>query len=165
MFYDVGQGQGWQRNIIMNGSPHLPPSIRQWYGDSRGRWEGDTLVIDVTNFSPKADYQGSRENLHLLERWRRTGPKTLEYVVTIEDPKVWTRPWTVKQEFTKQSDQENRIYYEPRCIEGNMGLPGMLHGRRMEERAFAEERGPDPLAIDNTGALIETEALEDPLQQ
>src|ERR1700680_3158303 len=62
MFYDVGQGQGWQRNIVMDGSPHLPASIRQWFGDSRGHWEGNTLVIDVTNFSPKTDYQGSREN-------------------------------------------------------------------------------------------------------
>ena len=80
MFYDVGQGQGWQRNIVMDGSPHLPASIRQWYGDSRGHWEGNTLVIDVTNFSPKTDYQGSRENLHLVERWTRTSPTTLEYV-------------------------------------------------------------------------------------
>ena len=64
MFYDVGQGQGWQRNIVMDGSPHVPASIRQWYGDSRGHWEGNTLVIDVTNFSPKTDFQGSRENLH-----------------------------------------------------------------------------------------------------
>src|SRR6516162_2998926 len=68
MFYDVGQGEGWQRNIIMDGSPHLPANIPQWYGDSRGYWEGDTLVIDVTNFSPKTDFQGSRENLHLVER-------------------------------------------------------------------------------------------------
>ena len=72
------------------------------HGDSRGRWEGDTVVIDVTNFSPKTDYQGSRENLHLVERWTRTGPSTLEYAVTIEDSTVWTRPWIVKQEFTKK---------------------------------------------------------------
>jgi hypothetical protein len=162
MFYDVGQGQGWQRNILMNGSPHLPAHISQWYGDSRGRWDGDTLVIDVTNFSPKTDFQGSRENLHLVERWARTGPTSLEYVVTIEDPTVWTRPWTVKQEFTKQSERENRTYYEPRCIEGNYGLPGLLHGRRMEEFAFAEGRGPDPATIDNVkgGFLLE----EDPLR-
>ena len=69
IFYDVGQGQGWQRNIVMNGSPHLPSGIRQWYGDSRGHWEGNMLVVDVTNFSAKTDYQGSRENLHLIERW------------------------------------------------------------------------------------------------
>ena len=92
IFYDMNQGQGWQRNIVMNGSPHLPASVRQWFGDSRGHWEGNTLVVDVTNFSPKTDFQGSRENLHLVERWTRTGPKTLEYEVTIDDPTVWTRP-------------------------------------------------------------------------
>jgi hypothetical protein len=71
-------------------------------------------------------------------------------------------PWTVKQEFSKQSEQENRTYYEPRCIEGNYGLPGLLHGRRMEEFAFAERRGPDPATIDNVkgGFLLE----EDPLR-
>jgi hypothetical protein len=148
IFYDVGQGQGWQRNIVMDGSPHLPSSVRQWYGDSRGRWEGDTLVIDVTNFSPKTDFQGSRENLHLIERWTRTSPTTLEYTVTVEDPTVWTRPWTAKQEFTRQSDAENRLYYEPRCIEGNYGLPGLIRGRRVEEQAFAEGRGADPATRD-----------------
>jgi hypothetical protein len=149
IFYDVGQGQGWQRNIVMDARPHLPANIRQWYGDSRGHWEGNALVIDVTNFSPKTDFLGSRENLHLVERWTRVGPTTLEYAVTIEDPTVWTRPWTVKQEFAKQSDAQNRIYNEPRCIEGNYGLPGLLHGRRTEERAFAEGRGPDPATRDN----------------
>jgi hypothetical protein len=161
MFYDVGQGQGWQRNIVMNGSPHLPGSIRQWYGDSRGRWDGNTLVMDVTNFSPKTDFQGSRENLHLVERWTRTGPTSLEYTATIEDPTVWTRPWTVKQEFVKQSEQENRTYYEPRCVEGNYGLPGLLHGRRLEESAFAQGRGPDPATVDNVkgGFLLEDDPL------
>jgi hypothetical protein len=161
MFYDVGQGQGWQRNIVMDGSPHLPANIRQWYGDSRGHWEGNTLVVDVTNFSPKTDFQGSRENLHLVERWTRTGPTTLGYEVTIEDPTAWTRPWTAKEEFTKQSDAENRLYYEPRCIEGNFGLPGLLHGRRVEELAFAQGRGPDPRTIDNIkgGFLLQDDPL------
>ena len=166
IFYDVGQGQGWQRNIAMDGSPHLPASVRQWYGDSRGRWEGDTLVIDVTNFSPKTEVFGSRENLHLVERWTRTGPRTLAYEVTVEDPTVWTRPWTVKQEFGQQSDQENRFYVEPRCLEGNYGLPGLLHGRRAEDAAFAQGRGPDPATKDNvTGALTQGEVPVDPLQQ
>src|SRR6266436_374469 len=165
IFYDVGQGQGWQRNIVMDGSPHLPASIRQWYGDSRGHWEGDTLVIDVTNFSPKTDYQGSRENLHLVERWTRTGPMTLAYDVTIEDPTVWTRPWTVKQEFSRQSDEENRLYAEPRCIEGNQSLPGLLHGRRVEDLAFAQGRGSDPATTDNTANFASTVVLEDPLEQ
>ena len=162
MFYDVGQGQGWQRNIVMNGSPHLPANIRQWYGDSRGHWEGNTLVIDVTNFSPKTDFQGSREKLHLVERWTRTGPSTLEYTVTVEDPTVWTRPWTAKQEFTKQNEQENRIYYEPRCVEGNYALPSLMLSARMAERAFAEGRGPDPAKSDNATDFVGVE--EDPLQ-
>jgi hypothetical protein len=162
MYYDVGQGQGWQRNIVMNGSPHLPANIRQWFGDSRGHWEGDTLVVDVTNFSPKTDYQGSRENLHLVERWTRTGPTSLEYAVTIEDPTVWTRPWTVKQAFTRQSEHENRIYYEPRCNEGNYALPGLLRGARLADLAFAEGRGPDPATTDNATAISGAE--NDPLQ-
>jgi hypothetical protein len=161
MFYDVGQGQGWQRNIVMNGSPHLPASIRQWYGDSRGHWEGNTLVIDVTNFTPKTDFQGSRENLHVIERWTRTSPTTLEYAVTVEDPTVWTRPWTAKQEFTLQSNEENRIYNEPRCIEGNYGLPGLLLGHRMEDLAFAKGLGVDPRTISTIAA---NEGEPDPLQ-
>jgi hypothetical protein len=163
IFYDVGQGQGWQRNIVMDGRPHLSANIRQWYGDSRGHWEGNTLVIDVTNFSRKTDYLGSRENLHLVERWTRASPTTLEYAVTIEDPTVWTRPWTVKQEFTRQSEQENRIYYEPRCNEGNYALPGLLRGARTAEVAFAEGRGPDPATKDNATSISGAE--DDPLQQ
>jgi hypothetical protein len=162
IFYDVGQGQGWQRNIVMNGSPHLPANIRQWYGDSRGNWEGNTLVIDVTNFSPKTDFQGSREKLHLVERWTRTGLRTLEYAVMIEDPTVWTRTWTVKQVFSKQSEQENRIYYEPRCVEGNYALPSLMLSARMADRAFAEGRGPDPAKSDNATDFVGVE--DDPLQ-
>jgi hypothetical protein len=162
MFYDVGQGQGWQRNIVMNGSPHLPPSIRQWYGDSRGHWEGNTLVVDVTNFSAKTDLQGSRENLHLIERWRRTAPDTLEYVVTIEDPSVWTQPWTVRQEFTRQSEAANRVYYEPRCVEGNYAFPAMMKAARLEDIAFAEGHGPNPAAKDNATDFVGVE--QDPLQ-
>ena len=166
IFYDVGQGQGWQRNIVMDGSPHLPAGIRQWFGDSRGRWEVDTLVIDVTNFSPKTEVFGSRENLHLVERWTRTGPRTLAYEVRVEDPTVWTQPWTVKQELHQQSNEENRFYPEPRCHEGNYGLPGLLHGRRTEDAAFAQGRGPDPATKDNvTGALTLGEVPVDPLQQ
>ena len=149
MYYDVGQGQGFQRSIVMNDSPHLPDRVRQWFGDSRAHWEGDTLVIDVTNFSPKQDFMGSRENLHLVERWTRTGPETLRYEVTIEDPTVWVQPWTVKQEFRKQSDQENRIYYEPRCHEGNYGFPALLRGARLADQRYAEGTGPHPATSDN----------------
>ena len=144
IYYDVGQGQGFNRVIPITDDPHLPSSVRQWWGDSRGHWEGDTLVVDVTNFSAKKDFRGSRDNLHLVERWRRTGSETLEVVSTMEDPTVWTKPWTVVQDFAKQPDEPNRIYYEPRCHEGNYGLPGLLVGSRAEEQAFEEGGGPDP---------------------
>ena len=150
IFYDVGQGQGWQRIIPIGSSPHLPASVREWHGDSRGHWEGATLVVDVTNFSQKADYRGSHENLHLVERWTRLDANTVEYVVTISDPTEWTRPWTIKQDMTKQDEQANRVYTEPRCHEGNYGLAGMLANSRAEEAAFAEGRGPDPAAHDNS---------------
>ena len=149
IFYDVGQGQGWQRVIPVSPSPHAPPAVAQRFGDSRGRWEGDTLVVDVTNFSPKSDFMGARERLHLVERWRRVDGKTLEYAVTIEDPATWTRSWTVKQEMNRQDEQANRIYYEPRCHEGNYGLPALLAGTRAEEDAFAHGRGPDPATKDS----------------
>lgn len=162
MFYDFGQGQGFQRNIVMNGSPHLPANIRQWWGDSRGHWEGNTLVVDVTNFSPKVDFQGSRENLHLVERWTRTGPDALEYEVTIDDPTVWTRSWTVKQQFTKQDDQANKIYYEPRCYEGNIGFPSLMKSSRLAEQLYSEGKGPHPATADNATDFVGVE--ENPLQ-
>ena len=148
IFYDTGQGQGWQRVIPVTGSPHLPSSVRQRFGDSRGRWEGNTLVVDVTNFSPKFSFQDARENLHFVERWTPLDANTIEYSVTIEDPTAWTRPWTVKQELSRQDEQANRIYYEPRCHEGNFGLPTMLNGARAQERAFARGEGPDPATKD-----------------
>ena len=148
IFYDVGQGQGWQRTIPITDRPHAPASVRQWWGDSRGRWDGRTLVVDVTNFSPKTDFRGARENLHLVERWTRLDAETLEYIVTIEDPTTWTGPWTVRQELAVQDGRANRIYYEPRCHEGNYGLPAQLAGSRVEERAFAAGRGPDPATRD-----------------
>jgi hypothetical protein len=163
IFYDVGQGQGWQRTSPVDGSSHLPSQVRQFFGDSRGRWEGNTLVVDVTNFTPKSDFMGSRESLHLTERWTRTGPNTLEYVVTIDDPTTWTKPWTVKQEYTRQNEQLNRIYYEPRCHEGNYGLLSLLAGGRAAEKAFSEGRGPDPATIDNATGMQAPEESTDPL--
>jgi hypothetical protein len=147
IFYDTGQGQGWHRVIPVDGSPHLPQTVRTWWGDSRGRWEGDTLVVDVTNFSPKTDFRGSRENLHLVERWTRTSATTIEYAVTMDDPTTWTRPWTVKQDYSKENEEQNRIYKEPRCHEGNYGMIAMMAGARAMEAAFAKGRGPDPATV------------------
>ena len=147
IFYDVGQGQGWQRVIPMTDRPHLPSNVRQWWGDSRGRWEDKTLVVDVTNFSPKSNFLGSHENLHLVERWTRVDSETLDYAITIEDRTVWTRAWTVKLSLKKQSDTFNRIYIEPRCHEGNVGMTALLAGARNEERLFAKGQGPDPATM------------------
>lgn len=145
--YDTGQGQGFQR-IVYLGGEHPPAHIQLRHGDSRGRWEGQTLVIDTTNFSPKFPFQESAENRHLVERYTRVDAETLAYEVTITDPTVWTAPWTVRQELKRQSDEQNRIYYEPRCHEGNYGLPALLIGARVEEEAFEAGTGPDPFSLD-----------------
>jgi hypothetical protein len=157
MFYDTGQGQGFQRNIVMNGSPHLPPQIQQALGDSRGHWEGSTLVVDVTNFSPKNDFMGSREHRHLVERWTRTGPNSLEYAATIEDPTVWTRPWTLKIDYAKQNEEQNRIYYEPRCHEGNYAFPTLMLNARLAEKEYAAGKGPNPVTKDNASDFVGVE--------
>jgi hypothetical protein len=144
LYYDGISGIGWSRNIPVTMAPHLPPTVRQWWGDSRGRWEGNTFVVDVTNFSPKSDFQGAHDQLHLVERWTRLDADTLEYIVTVDDPTTWTRSWTARQELKKQSEMANHVYYEPRCHEGNYGLVGVLAGARAAETAFTERRGPDP---------------------
>lgn len=162
IYYDTGQGQGFQRTILMDGRPHLPPHIRQWWGDSRGRWEGDTLVVDVTNFSPKSEFNGARGSRHMVERWRRKDDKTLEYTVTVEDPTWWTAPWTATEDFTKQSDRENRIYYEPRCHEGNHSFPAWLRGSRVSEAAHAQGRGSHPATKDTATDFVGVE--DNPLQ-
>ena len=110
------------------------------------------MLFRSTNFSPKTDFRGSRENLHLVERWTRLDADTLEYVVIIDDPTTWTRPWTIKQELRRQNERANRFYDEPRCHEGNYGLAGMHVNSRAEERAFALGRGPDPATKDNATA-------------
>ena len=145
--YDTGQGQGYHRIVNLGGN-HPPSQVRLRHGDSRGRWEGRTLVVETTNFSPKFTYRESGANRRLVERYTRIDEDTLEYEVTVEDPTVWTAPWTARQELKRQSDEQNRIYYEPRCHEGNYGLPALLIGARVDERAFAEGRGPDPFSLD-----------------
>ncbi len=145
--YDTGQGQGYHR-IVNLGGDHPPSTVRLRHGDSRGRWEGRSLVVETTNFSPKFTYRESGANRRLVERYTRIDDDTLEYEVTVEDPTVWTAPWTVRQELKRQNDEQNRIYYEPRCHEGNYGLPALLIGARVDEQAFAEGRGPDPFSLD-----------------
>jgi hypothetical protein len=148
MYYDVGQGTGFNRTIPITNRAHLPKAVHQYWGDSIARWEGDTLVVDVTNFSQETDFRGSRENLHLIERYKRIDPATLRITITAEDPTTWVKPFTFVQELRKNADKPNMVY-EGGCHEGNYGLLGMLANTRSAEKAFAEGRGPDPALQDN----------------
>ena len=133
LYYEEGHHGGAYRTIPLDNRPHLPPNVRQYLGDARGRWEGDTLVIDTTNFSDKTNYQGSRENLHLVERFTRTAPDVITYRVTIEDPTTFTKPWTIEVPYTKGNEKENKIF-EAACHEGNYAMVSILAGARALER-------------------------------
>ena len=122
------------RIIPLDGRPHVSSAVRQYLGDARGRWEGDTLVVETTNFHPKGNPMGgysvlSDENLHLIERFRRTADDTLEYTFTVDNPTMWTKPWTAVINW-RQSRGE---LYEYACHEGNYSLRGMLSATRAEE--------------------------------
>ncbi len=122
------------RIIPLDGRPHLSKEVRQWNGDPRGRWEGDTLVVETTNFSPKSDFRGSRDRLDLVEKFTRVGPRILNYEITITDPTTWTKPWTVMIPLK----QKNEAVYEYACHEGNEGMFGTLSGHRAHEREAAQ---------------------------
>ena len=126
---------GHEARIIPLGRPHLPPGTGQWSGDSRGRWEGNTLIIDTINFSPKSNFMGSAENLHLIERLTRVSADTIRYEMTFDDPTTWTRPWTAEMPL-KRTDQ---ALYESACHEGNFEMvKGVLSAARADEK-----RAPD----------------------
>jgi hypothetical protein len=123
------------RVVPMDGRPHVSANIREWLGDSTGRWEGDTLVVDTTNFTDKTNFRSAGgANLHLVERFTRLDANTLEYRFTADDPTTWTRPWTVAYPMLKT---EGPIF-EYACHEGNYGLMDILSGARWQEKAAAE---------------------------
>jgi hypothetical protein len=115
--------------IIRMNQPHLPSSVRKWMGDSVGHWEGDTLVVDTTNFTGKTRFRGSTDQLHVVERFWRTDSKTLMYRFTIEDPQTWTKPWTGEYPWPS-TDQP---IFEYACHEGNYALADILRGARAAE--------------------------------
>lgn len=119
------------RIIPLDGSPHLDQRIRQYLGDSRGHWEGNTLVVDTTNFSDKTNFRGSTSGLHMIERFTRLDAGTLNYEVTFDDPATWTTPWTAAIPWRKSRGQ----IFEYACHEGNYGMFGILGGGREEDRA------------------------------
>jgi hypothetical protein len=118
------------RIVPLDGSPHLPSDVKTWLGDSRGHWEGDTLVVDTTNYKARA-FMGASDQLHVIERFTRTSPEVLQYVVTIDDPATWVKPWTVMIPLR----QSKEAIYEYACHEGNYGLVGILAGARADEQA------------------------------
>ena len=115
--------------VVRMNAPHPPKTIRRWLGDSVGRWEGDTLVVDTTNFTDKTRFRGSSENLHVVERFTRLDGKTLLYRFTIEDPSTWPSAWT--GEYTWPATDEH--LYEYACHEGNYALMNILRGARLKE--------------------------------
>ena len=125
------------RRIPTDGSPHPPSHVRQWFGDSRGRWEGDTLVVETTNF--KGEYQGrlraADENLRVVERFTRVGPDTLLYQFTVDDPTAWTQPWSGEIPLTRIDG----LLYEYACHEGNRGMENILRAARADIRGAAAD--------------------------
>ena len=115
--------------IIRMSATHVPPTIRKWLGDSIGRWEGDTLVVDTTNFTENTRFRGSSEALHVVERFTRLDANTLRYQFTIEDPTTWTRAWTAEYAWPRT----NEHIYEYACHEGNYALGNILRGARLKE--------------------------------
>ena len=119
------------RIIPLDGRPHLPQTITRWNGDSRGRWDGKTLVVDTTNFSPNAQFMGSADGLHLVERLTRIDHDTIAYEITVTDPATWAKPWSAVVRLKRTSDK----MYEVACHEGNYyTMQGILAGARAAER-------------------------------
>jgi len=123
------------RVIPTDGRPHLPSNIRQWKGDSVGHWEGNTLVVDTTNFTGLTAYRGSSENLHLVERFTRTADDTMTYQFTVEDPTTWAKPWTAEIPWKKTKGP----VYEYACHEGNTMIVTILRGARVADEQAAKK--------------------------
>jgi hypothetical protein len=123
------------RIIPLDGRPHVSDSIRQWHGDSRGRWEGQTLVVETRNYSPKSGFMGSSADVRIVERFTRVSPNTLHYEITASDPKTWTKPWTVMIPLRRTDEK----MYEYACHEGNLGMEGILAGHRAQEKEAARK--------------------------
>jgi hypothetical protein len=121
------------RVIPLDGRPHASRAITQYHGDSTGRWEGDTLVVDTVNFSSKTNFRGASETLHLVEKFRRVAEDTIEYSITVDDATTWTKPWTLMIPLKRTGEG----MFEYACHEGNYGLPAILRGARAQERQAA----------------------------
>src|SRR5688572_7212343 len=124
------------RIVPLDGRPKLGANVRGYRGDSRGRWDGDTMVVETTNYFEKTAWRGAGEKLSVTERFTMTSPKTIRYQFTVDDPTTWTRPWSGEYEMTRIDGP----IYEYACHEGNYGLPSILKGARLAEEAAAKTR-------------------------
>ncbi len=124
------------RVVPMDGRPHLPAGVHQFRGDSIGHWEGDTLVVDTTNFTARNPFQGSGDKLHVVERFTRVDADTILYRFTVEDPETWDQPWTAETAWSKVDGP----IFEYACHEGNYSLPNSLRGARVAEQEAAEKK-------------------------
>jgi hypothetical protein len=120
--------------IIRIGGAHPPAHIKKWMGDSVGRWDGDTLIVETTNFTGKTQFRGSGENLRVVERFTRTADGNLLYRFTVEDETTWDRPWTGEYPWVASTEP----MYEYACHEGNYALSGVLKGARLLEAEAAD---------------------------
>jgi hypothetical protein len=123
------------RIIPTDGRPHVSSDVRQLLGDARGRWDGNTLVVETTNFTDRTSFRGSSEHMRLTERFTRTGPDTMLYEFTVDDPETFTKPWTARVPMFKADGP----LFEYACHEGNYGLAGSLSGARAQEAAAAKK--------------------------
>ena len=123
------------RVIPLDNRPHLPSSVHQWFGDSRGHWEGNTLVVDTTNFTDRFPFHGSSDKLHVVERFTRTAEDTITYQFTVNDPTTWDKPWTAEIPWVKN----DALVFEYACQEGNYGMANVLSGARATEKEAAEK--------------------------
>jgi hypothetical protein len=131
------------RIIPLDGRPHIPQTVRGWLGDSRGRWEGDTLVVDTTNYTEKTNFRGSRQTLHVVERFTLVDANTIRYQFAVDDPTTWTQPWSAELPLARDKGP----IYEYACHEANYGMGNNLKGARAKERAAeeaAKKEKPDP---------------------
>jgi hypothetical protein len=143
IYSEQGAGGGAYRVIPIDNRPHLASHIRQWLGHSVGRWEGPTLVVDTTNFTNQTSFRGSRENLHLVERFTRVADDLLVYRITVEDPTKFARPWTLELTPRRLDNRRNQIW-ETSCHEGNVSMTSSLAGARALERpSVGKERAPN----------------------
>ena len=163
--YQIHQGPGFvairyemvneTRVIPLDGRPHVARNIRLYLGDARGRWDGNTLVVETTNFTDKTAYRGSSDQLRMIERFKPVAPDTVEWSVTFDDPHTWTRPWTFAMNLSRRDNSQQPFEYA--CHEGNYGMVGILLAGRADDKAVEEAARKGITLVPRRGGADESE--------